>query len=108
MAITADILTDEQAAQILSDLGGRDQEAGSRALAAVLEAQDTRFISVLLEILRGTEIGMSLGIDYPTTVTALEKLSGQSLGANWPAGSNGMEAPISSRRPGSPEGKAGC
>jgi len=85
MAITADILTDEQAAQILSDLGGRDQEAGSRALAAVLEAQDTRFISVLLEILRGTEIGMSLGIDYPTTVTALEKLSGQSLGANWPA-----------------------
>ena len=85
MAIPAEVLTDDQAAQILADLGGRNQQAGSRALAAVLEAQDTRFISVLLEILRGTEIGMSLGIDYPTTVRALEELSGQSLGANWPA-----------------------
>jgi len=85
MAIPAEVLTDDRVAQILDDLGGRNQEAGSRALAAVMEAQDTRFISVLLEILRGTEIGMSLGIDYPTTVTALEELSGQSLGANWPA-----------------------
>jgi len=85
LAIPAEVLSDDQAAQILSDLGGRDQEAGSRALAAVLEAQDTRFISVLLEILRATEIGMSLGIDYPTTVSALEELSGQSMGANWPA-----------------------
>jgi len=85
LAIPTEVLSDDQAAQILSDLGGRDQEAGSRALAAVLEAQDTRFISVLLEILRATEIGMSLGIDYPTTVSALEELSGQSMGANWPA-----------------------
>jgi len=85
LAIPAEVLSDDQAAQVLSDLGGRDQEAGSRALAAVLEAQDTRFISVLLEILRATEIGMSLGIDYPTTVSALEELSGQSMGANWPA-----------------------
>ena len=85
MAIPAEVLSDDQAAQILSDLGGRDQEAGSRALAEVLAARDPRYISVLLEILRGTEIGMSLGIDYPTTVTALEELSGQRLGANWPA-----------------------
>ena len=85
MAIPVKVLTDDQAAQILSDLGGRDQEAGSRALAKVLAARDPRFISVLLEILRGTEVGMSLGIDYPTTVSALETLSGQNLGANWSA-----------------------
>ena len=85
LAIPAEVLSDDQAAQVLSDLGGRDQEAGSRALAEVLAARDPRFISVLLEILRATEIGMSLGIDYPTTVSALEELSGQSMGANWPA-----------------------
>jgi hypothetical protein len=85
METPAEALTDERVAQILADLGGRDRGAGDRALAEVLAAQDTRFISVLLEILRGTEIGMSLGIDYPTTVSALESLSGHEFGADWPA-----------------------
>jgi hypothetical protein len=78
-------LSDQQAAQILSELGGIDREAGARALAAVLKAQDTRFTSVLIEILRGSELGMSLGIDYASAVSALESLSGQEFGANWPA-----------------------
>jgi hypothetical protein len=81
----AGILEDEQAAQILSDLGGRDQEAGSKALDAVLEARDPRFIAVLIEVMRANEIGFALGIDYSATVAALETLSGQDLGPNWPA-----------------------
>ncbi|MGH2620716.1 MAG: DUF3179 domain-containing protein [Anaerolineales bacterium] len=81
----AELLTDAQAAQILADLGGRDREAASRALDAVLEARDPRFIAVLIEVMRANEIGLALGIDYSSTVTALESLSGQALGANWPA-----------------------
>jgi hypothetical protein len=85
MESPVEVLTDERVARILSDLGGRDREAGDRALAALLEAQDARFISVLIEILRGSEIGMSLGIDYPSAISALESLSGQEFGANWQA-----------------------
>jgi len=81
----ASILDDEQAALILADLGGRDREAAERSLAAVLEAHDLRFIAVLIEVLRANEIGMALGVDYSSTVSALEELSGQRLGANWPA-----------------------
>jgi hypothetical protein len=75
----------EEARQLMYDLGGRDRELGAQALGTVLEAQDTRFIPVLLEILRGTQIGMFLGIDSDTTVAALERLSKEAHGANWAA-----------------------
>ncbi len=85
MDTPTEILSDSQTAQVLADLGGRDGEAGARALAGVLKARDPRFIAVLIEILRANEIGLALGVDYSSTVEALEALSGQSLGANWPA-----------------------
>jgi hypothetical protein len=67
------------------NLSSRDRDLGSEALEAVLNARDQRFVSVLVEVMRGIEVGMLLGTDYDTTVSALETLSGQSFGANWPA-----------------------
>jgi len=78
-------LPDEAATGYMFDLSSRDRELGSTALEAVLEAQDARFIPVLIEVMRGSEVGMSLGADYQATIAALETLSGEAFGANWPA-----------------------
>ena len=76
-------LPDEAATAYMYDLSTRDR--GAAALEAVLEAQDERFISVLIEVMRGSEIGIVQGMDYQSTIAALEKLSGESYGADWPA-----------------------
>ena len=66
----------------LSDgLPGQAQEA--RRL--ILSRHDTRFVAVLIELLRAGEIGVLPGSDDVATVHALEALSGQTLGAEWPA-----------------------
>jgi hypothetical protein len=85
MAARTTLIADAAVSEILADLGGRDQAAGSQALAAVLEAHDTRFVAVLIEILRATEIGMPAGIDFSSAVSGLERLSGQDFGGDWPA-----------------------
>ena len=83
--LSGEELPDDVVTQYMYDLSSRDRELGAAALEAVLDAQDERFISVLIEVMRGTEVGIFLGIDYDSTVSALEKLSGESFGANWPA-----------------------
>ena len=81
----ANELPDDLATSYMYDLSSRDRDRGSAALEAVLSARDQRFISVLIEVMRGIEVGMFLGTDYETTVSALETLSGESFGASWPA-----------------------
>ena len=83
--LSGEELPDDVATRYMYDLSSRDRELGAAALEAVLDAQDERFISVLIEVMRGTEVGIFLGIDYDTNVSALESLSGESFGANWPA-----------------------
>jgi Protein of unknown function (DUF3179) len=83
--LSGEELPDDLATRYMYDLSSRDRDLGAAALEAVLDAQDERFISVLIEVMRGTEVGIFLGIDYDTTVSALENLSGESFGANWPA-----------------------
>ena len=78
-------LPDDVAARYMYDLSSRDREMGAAALEAVLDANDQRFIAVLIEVMRGTKVGMFLGTDYDSTVAGLESLSGESFGANWPA-----------------------
>ncbi len=78
-------LPDDLAKTYMYNLSGRDRELRATALEAVLDAQDKRFVPVLIEVMRGTEVGTFLGTDYQTTVSALEALSGESFGANWPA-----------------------
>ncbi len=77
-------IPDDVATAYMYDLSSRDRELGQQVLDAVLEAEDKRFIPVLIEVMRGTEIGMFLGTDYQTSISALETLSGETFGANWP------------------------
>ena len=56
---SSQILPDEAATAYMYDLSTRDR--GAAALEAVLEAQDERFISVLIEVMRGTEVGDIFG-----------------------------------------------
>ncbi|MCI0862405.1 MAG: hypothetical protein J4N82_10775, partial [Chloroflexi bacterium] len=62
---SSQILPDEAATAYMYDLSTRDR--GAAALEAVLEAQDERFISVLIEVMRGSEIGIVQGTDYQST-----------------------------------------
>ncbi len=54
------------------------------AIETLLEAGDQRFVSVLLELLRARQIGLIQG-SYSDIVDALEALSGQKFGDDWPA-----------------------
>jgi Protein of unknown function (DUF3179) len=79
-----DLLTDEEATQILYDLAGGGPETRQTALARIRGSGDERFIPVLIELLRAEQIGLlptSLGSQ---TVETLEFLSGQSFGSDWP------------------------
>ena len=78
-------LPDDLATAYMYDLSSRDRELGATALEAVLQADEKRFVAVLIEVMRGTEAGMFLGADYQSTISALETLSGESFGASWPA-----------------------
>jgi hypothetical protein len=80
-----ELLSDDIATALMYDLSSRDRDLGAAALETVLEAHDERFIPVLIEVMRATEVGMFLGTDYQTTVSALETLSDESFGSNWPA-----------------------
>jgi len=62
-------------------------ESGDAELAAILgdvvERGDHRFVAVLIEALRASQIGLLEGRHYEAKVVALERLTGQSLGADW-------------------------
>ena len=68
--LSGEELPDDVATRYMYDLSSRDRELGAAALEAVLDAQDERFISVLIEVMRGTEVGIFLGVDYDTNVSA--------------------------------------
>ena len=62
-------------------------ERGDAELAAILgdlvERGDHRFVAVLIEALRASQIGLIEGRHYEAKVVALERLTGQPLGADW-------------------------
>lgn len=62
------------------DSGDRDA-----ALERILMAKDERFIAVLIELLRAAQIGLIPIADFPVITEALESLSGESFGRDWPA-----------------------
>lgn len=69
--------------RLLDNLLSDDQSVAQAALDEILEANDERFISVLIELMRANEIGILSGAGYANHVEALESLSGESFGANW-------------------------
>jgi len=53
-----DPIDSEDVARLMADLIGSDQSVSKDALDSIVEAGDTRFISVLLELIRGRQIGI--------------------------------------------------
>jgi hypothetical protein len=68
------------------------------ALTSILAAEDMRFVSVLIEVMRAAQIGLEGDVNYLKLIDTLENLSGQELGDSWPAwvewyGSTDIEPP---------------
>ena len=70
---------DEAIAELLDPDGPTTE-----AIEMLLEAGDQRFVAVLLELMRAQQIGLIEG-SYEEIIDALEQLSGQQFGNDWPA-----------------------
>jgi hypothetical protein len=77
-------IQDDLAARFLQDLAGDDPARIQEALSTIRESGDERFVSVLIELMRGRQIGI-VGGPYSEIIGALEELSGQDFGDDWPA-----------------------
>lgn len=81
----ANQVSDKDAPQIMNDLLGIDEAKAQAALARVLEVGDSRFVSVLIELIRARQVGViRISQDlFANYVNALERLSGQSFSYGW-------------------------
>ena len=78
-------LSDEETAQILETILKGDQESVLKAVDKVLLADDTRFISVFIELLRAVEVNIHPAVNYKLYSTALVQLSGKDFQNNFTA-----------------------
>ncbi len=78
------MFADEDVRQMLNTLSGSSTGNPFIVLDDVAESGDERFIPVLIELMRAAQIGLVGESLYPATIEALEELSGQSFGNDWP------------------------
>ena len=78
-------LSDEQVREALFDLIDPITQKQDAAREQVLMAGDPRFIPVFIELMRAGQLGLVRGTTVQEQAAALEALSGQSFGADWPA-----------------------
>lgn len=70
--------------ELLEMLINGGEEGMNTALVSIVEHGDQRYVSVLIELMRAAQIGLIRGVNYPALVEALEDLSGQNFGDDWP------------------------
>jgi hypothetical protein len=80
---TGSPLPDGEAKRLLALLTQPDRAEADRALEEILRRGDGRFVAVLAELLRGSELGLVAGGGHNARVVAMERLSGQHFGADW-------------------------
>ena len=73
-------LADEEARRRMYDLIGDDRDMAAQALNRIFYARDERFIPVLVEMMRGNDIGLFRERDFTPYFAALRSLSAQSFG----------------------------
>ena len=73
-------LSDEEARRKMYDLIGDDRAKAAKALDRIFYARDERFIPVLVEMMRGKDIGLFRERNFTPYFAALRSLSGQRLG----------------------------
>lgn len=74
---------DPEVPALVETLTSGEAEAVGEATARVVEAGDVRFVPVLIELLRASQIGIAGREGYEARVVALERLSGEAFGADW-------------------------
>lgn len=74
-------ISDDEATQLMYDLLFNNEP--QKAVDSILDAEDSRFISVFIELMRANQIGLLRSASYRANNEALEVLSGKSLGENW-------------------------
>ena len=82
---TASPIRDKEARQLMDQLAGSDGEIARTALERVIEARDSRYVSIFIELMRGRQVEI---IDIPQElytdyVDALQTLSGQDFSYPW-------------------------
>jgi uncharacterized protein DUF3179 len=74
-----------EATGLMNVLTGGSPDRAEEARRVILARHDTRFIAVLIELLRAGQIGLLPASDDEATARTLQALSGQALGSEWPA-----------------------
>jgi hypothetical protein len=80
-----DSLPDDEASRLMYALLESSETEFKQAVEAIIAAQDTRFIPVFIELFRANQLSLIGDIDFRIPIDALEFLSGQPLGNDWPA-----------------------
>jgi len=78
-------LPDDEATRLMYDLLQSSESEFKQAVETIIGAQDTRFIPVFIELFRANQLSLIGDIDFRIPIDALEFLSGQPLGNDWPA-----------------------
>ena len=76
-------IDDQEAIELMYALSQGDSLEASIALERIQAANDERFIGVLLELFRSTQIGITRSLELPQIVPVLAQLSGQSFANHW-------------------------
>lgn len=75
-------ISDEEARELMDQLSGRDPDLIQEAMVRIVSQSDQRFISVLIELYRGNQIGLVI-VPADLIVFNLQLLSGQEFGLEW-------------------------
>ncbi len=74
-----------EATDLMYSLSGHDVVKAQAAIDEILAARDTRFVGVFIELLRADQIGLVQNVSSNALIGALQTLSGQTFGWDWPA-----------------------
>lgn len=87
--IPTERLSDEEATELMHQVGRYNRAAAQEAYTRIRESGDTRFVAVFLELMRINQImygrGALRGLGYAENIGAMEQLSGQRFGDDWAA-----------------------
>ncbi len=75
----------DDAEDLLNMLTNGDKGEMDVAFQLILDAQDERFVAVLIELIRADQIGLMRNVNYSALIDTLEELSGQPLSDDWSA-----------------------
>jgi len=97
--MTSTSISSEEAASLMYDLVRQDAADVQGAVDRIVAAKDERFVSVFIELLRATQLGLQPPSRHPMFIIAAETLSGQSFGPSWPEwvewyGATDLQPPI--------------